>query len=560
MLERPIDGSEGPVEPPRRLRRRTARRRRRLVALAVVGLAGIAAGTVVLQRHDSSGAVAGAAAGGAPLETLWAADARPLSARRANDLHSVELGVAFRPERTGDLIGLRFFRAQQETAAHTATVWKADGSVAARLVFPASTRSGWQSARFGQPVQLTAGRTYVASYHSRTGYAVQQGFFGGSAVAHGSLTALPDGGGTHNGLFTYAGTSTRPTGSFRASNYWIDVLFRRTGGTAAPTPSATPAPAPSAGPIRPTTAPTRTTSPTAQPSATPSGPGSTAPAPPPPGGAPAPGTVPAAGQVGFRGSVSSLKVVDSAASAPAGTSWQGNYLRVTAGNATLDGVYVKGAVDYGGGGTLTVRNSIIEGNGGIWSPLLVRAGHLDVRDTTVRWRPGAPPPGDGWGNGAIHGDATMTVIRCDISGTPDGIQNGPGNSTFEQNYIHDLARIGAVPNNTHNDGIQMYGGPNLTIEYNRIDLDGYDGTHQNAALFFQPDASSPASNARIVGNYLEGGGYTLRLDGPVPAAVVQDNTFGPLNGGFGYAYARGGATLAVWSGNVTTSGQTVPKP
>ena len=135
-----------------------------MAALLAVAAAGVAAGTVELQRHDDTPAVAAAAARPpalTPLETLWAADARPLSARRADDPRPVELGVAFRPARAGALEGLRFFRAQRETAAHTATVWNADGSVAGRLTFPASRRSGWQAARFAQPLPLSAGGTHT---------------------------------------------------------------------------------------------------------------------------------------------------------------------------------------------------------------------------------------------------------------------------------------------------------------------------------------------------------------------------------------------------------------
>jgi hypothetical protein len=534
-----------------------ARRRRRQVS-AVVGLVVIAtASGAVLERRlgqptvatTPSSVVAQPSTG---YNTLWAKDAHPISTRPAHDWRSVEVGVRFGVSRSGDIIGLRFYRGSRETAPHRGSLWDARGKLLGSLTFAGSSQSGWQYAHFDRPVQLAAGQIYVASYHSRSGYVVQQNYFGRTAVTRDALTVLPDLPGSPNGVFVYARGSAFPANTFRSSNYWVDVLFRPTDGTTVPVPTSVPTtpPVPTVGPISPTPSPTPPPSATSTAPAPTSGPT----APPPAGGVPAPGSV------GFRGDPASLKVIDSSGAAPAGTAWQGSYLRVNADNVTMDGVYVKGGVDYYGHGTLTIHNSIVEGNGGIWSPILGRSGHLDIRDTTVRWRPGAPPPGSGWGNGAIHGDATMTVIRCDISGTPDGIQIGPGNSLFEQNYIHDLARIGTVPNNTHNDGIQSYGGPGLVIRYNRIDLDGYDGTHQNAALFFQPDSSNPAVSPQIIGNYLEGGGYVLRLEAPLSGAVVQDNTFGPLNGGFGYAYARDGATVAVWSGNHTTDGKVVAKP
>ncbi|CRK60315.1 hypothetical protein [Alloactinosynnema sp. L-07] len=338
-----------------------------------------------------------------------------------------------------------------------------------------------------------------------------------------------------------------------------------------PTPSTTITidPVPSTAPTT-TAAPTTTSSSTAAPTTTvqPTATGTVSspkpqpvPQPAPPGGAVAAGTVPQPGQVGFRGDATKLKIVDGPGNAPAGTRWNTGALRFS-GNVTLDGVHVKGGIEYNGGGTLTIRNSIIEGNHFSWAPLLGNSGHIDVRDTTITYKD-SQWPGPQWGNGAIHGDATVTVIRCDISGTPDGIQNGPGNSTIEQNYIHGMLRAGAYPNNTHNDGIQNYGGANLSIKYNRIDIsaDGkaYDGTHQNAAVFIMPDGSSPSKNLQVVGNYLAGGGYILRLGSPMSGTIVTGNRFGTTAGGWGEVLLDNGG-ISQWANNVSASGAQVPQP
>ncbi|HVK24938.1 MAG TPA: hypothetical protein VM677_26565, partial [Actinokineospora sp.] len=283
--------------------------------------------------------------------------------------------------------------------------------------------------------------------------------------------------------------------------------------------------------------------------------------PPPPAGAPAPGAAPQPGQVGFRGDASKLRVVDGNSPAPAGTRWNSGALRFGGGDVTLDGVYVKGGVEYSGTGTLTIRNSIIEGNHFSWTTLLAGSGHVDVRDTTITYKD-TQWPGPQWGNGAIGGDGTVTVIRCDISGTPDGIQNGPGNSTIEQNYIHGMLRSGTYPNNTHNDGIQAWGGHNLVIRYNRIDIsaDGkaYDGTHQNGAVFIMSDG--PASGLQVVGNYLAGGGYILRIGESQRGAIVKNNQFGTTAGGFGEVHVDNPASIAEWSNNKSVSGNLIPRP
>ena len=60
--------------------------------------------------------------------------------------------------------------------------------------FSGETASGWQELDFSSPVAVTAGTTYVASYHTNTGHyaATTQGL--ASAVTNGPLTALASGG------------------------------------------------------------------------------------------------------------------------------------------------------------------------------------------------------------------------------------------------------------------------------------------------------------------------------------------------------------------------------
>jgi hypothetical protein len=275
------------------------------------------------------------------------------------------------------------------------------------------------------------------------------------------------------------------------------------------------------------------------------------------------GRAPSPGQVGFRGNAGSLKVVDGPGSAPPGTTWSDGVLRVDGGDLTLDGYFVKGGVEYSGRGTLSIRNSVVEGDGRMHSPIIGNTGTVEVRDTTVRWKAGDEGPGGSWGNGAIHGDSRFVVIRCDISGTPDGIQTGAHDSRFEQNYIHDLAMFGTYPNETHNDGIQSYGGRNVVIANNRIDLRDKQGRayneHQNAALFFMPDSDWPLVNAQIVGNWLSGGGFTLRMNDSVTNAVVTDNQFGPTTGGWGELLIEG-SQISKWSNNTDVDGRQLPKP
>lgn len=274
-----------------------------------------------------------------------------------------------------------------------------------------------------------------------------------------------------------------------------------------------------------------------------------------------PNRLPQPGEVGFLGNQSSLRVIDSTATAPPGTTWSNNTLRVDGANVTLEQVWVKGSIDYYGSGTLQVRDSIVQANGSSWSIIMGRTpgARVDVRDSDLLWPSNVPAPGPTWGNGAVHGDASHTLIRNDISGTPDGVQQSGGDSTYAQNWIHDLRMYGSYPNNSHNDGMQFYEGANFRVVYNYIELNGYDGTHQNAAVFFSDDGGGTPS-PRITGNYLSGGGYQLRLEDGTTQAIVTDNVFGPIDGGFGHASIQPGATVKVWDDNVDTNGNPVPQP
>jgi hypothetical protein len=274
-----------------------------------------------------------------------------------------------------------------------------------------------------------------------------------------------------------------------------------------------------------------------------------------------PGMVPDPGAVGFRGGA--LKVIDADhKQSPPGTDWTPGVLRVDGDNATLDHVYVHGGVDFYGHGTLTIRNSIIEGDDGSWSPVMGRSigSRIVIEDSTLRYKEGAPPPGPIWNNGVVQGDSAWTIRRCDLSGTPTGIADGPGDSVFEQNYLHGLKLLGTYPNETHNDGIMSYGGAGVVVRDNRIDLIGpdgraYDGAHQNAAMFLQPAIKFPSTGIVIDGNYLAGGGFALRLEAPTSGAVVTNNTFGPTTGGYGAVAVDKGVVIAQWTDNVDEHGK-----
>ncbi|MFC8682213.1 DUF4082 domain-containing protein [Microbacterium ureisolvens] len=136
-----------------------------------------------------------------------------------DDSGAVELGLTIVPAVSGTVSGIRFYKGVGNTGTHTGSLWSASGQRLATTTFTDETASGWQVARFSTPVAVTKGTRYVASYHAPRGhYAAATSAFT-SAVTRGDLTAP-----ANAGVYAY-GASRFPSSSYRASNYYVDVLF-----------------------------------------------------------------------------------------------------------------------------------------------------------------------------------------------------------------------------------------------------------------------------------------------------------------------------------------------
>jgi hypothetical protein len=141
----------------------------------------------------------------------------------ADDGAPLELGMAFTPSRNGTVKAIRFFKGVGNNGTHTGSIWSAAGSRLATVTFANETATGWQSATLAQPLEVTAGTTYVVSYFAPQGhYSVTSGFFS-SPLTKGDLTAPA----TNNGRYGYSSTGGFPAYTFGAANYFVDVLFER---------------------------------------------------------------------------------------------------------------------------------------------------------------------------------------------------------------------------------------------------------------------------------------------------------------------------------------------
>ena len=183
--------------------------------------------------------------------SVWG-NAAPAGAVDASDTSAVNLGVQFQAAGSGFITGVRFYKESDNTGSHIGSLWTSAGALLASGTFSSETASGWQELDFSSPVAVTAGTTYVASYHTSTGHYAQTANGLASAVSNGPLTALASG-----GVYAYGPANAFPSSSFNASNYWVDVVYSQSAGSTPPAvTSVTPASGSTGNPV--SVAPTAT--------------------------------------------------------------------------------------------------------------------------------------------------------------------------------------------------------------------------------------------------------------------------------------------------------------
>ncbi len=197
--------------------------------------------------------------------TIWPSSAAPVNGSQA-DGSAIELGVKFQPDRNGFITGVRFWKSGMNTGTHVGNLWSSTGTLLGTATFTGESASGWQQVNFSSPVAVTANTTYVASYHTNTGfYAADQNALA-STVGNAPVRALGSAASGGNGVYMYGATSAFPTNTWNATNYWVDVVFNTSvAPTATPTNTPIPTNTPTPGPPTATPTPTNTPPPAACP-------------------------------------------------------------------------------------------------------------------------------------------------------------------------------------------------------------------------------------------------------------------------------------------------------
>ncbi len=165
--------------------------------------------------------------------TIWP-DIPPSSAVDADDNAPNNIGVQFQATTSGTITGIRFYKEAEDTGTHTGTLWTSNGTQLATGTFTNESTQGWEELDFSTPVTVTAGTTYVASYHTDTGHYADTPNGLSSAVTNGPLTALANG-----GVYAYGSSNTFPGSTYQDSNFWVDVVFSPAASTTTPAVTST---------------------------------------------------------------------------------------------------------------------------------------------------------------------------------------------------------------------------------------------------------------------------------------------------------------------------------
>ncbi|WP_298234743.1 DUF4082 domain-containing protein, partial [uncultured Azohydromonas sp.] len=164
----------------------------------------------------------------------WSDTATPTNAS-VSDTSAVELGVKFRVDVDGFITGVRFYKGTGNTGTHIGNLWSLDGTRLATAPFTSETATGWQQVNFATPVPVSANTVYVASYYAPNGrYAGDSQFFSTKGVDNAPVHLLQNGVNGGNGVFAYGSSSSFPSETYQAANYWVDVVFSPTPAPAGP--------------------------------------------------------------------------------------------------------------------------------------------------------------------------------------------------------------------------------------------------------------------------------------------------------------------------------------
>ena len=156
---------------------------------------------------------------------IWEDDATP-TGPAVIDSRPIEVGIKFKSDVAGNIIGIRFYKDPENTGTHFGSLWTATGARLSSARFSGETAEGWQYATFPDPIAIAAHTTYVASYFAPNGhYNASVKYFASQGVDNPPLHAFAELARGGNGAYSLTSQSAFPATSEEGTNYWVDVIF-----------------------------------------------------------------------------------------------------------------------------------------------------------------------------------------------------------------------------------------------------------------------------------------------------------------------------------------------
>ena len=164
----------------------------------------------------------------------------------SNDNSGIMCGVRFYSDKAGKVTHIRYYRPSGSTGPHTVHLWDADTQALlgsgtnmagtdtyfaedyAAEDYAASTLSeGWQVVPLDTPVDIQAGKDYVASYLVDQVYARHTDYFLQS-YQNGPIHFPAHETGRPNGMYLYTGAVVFPSDTWNECYYWVDPVLEVT--------------------------------------------------------------------------------------------------------------------------------------------------------------------------------------------------------------------------------------------------------------------------------------------------------------------------------------------
>lgn len=140
-----------------------------------------------------------------------------------NDNTPINVGFKFKPIVSGQVLAIKVFIPLGYIGDRTVSLYDSNGALlATATLFEDGYKNGWQNIDFANPVQVTGGLTYVASWFSNGPYAYEANSFTSDIIANNISIPSVD-----NGVYSYSTAPEFPNLTYNSTNYFVDVVFKR---------------------------------------------------------------------------------------------------------------------------------------------------------------------------------------------------------------------------------------------------------------------------------------------------------------------------------------------